>query len=109
MWQSDSSLIQGVRAGDEAALSALYQRHAPYAFALARRLLPPGSDHERTVQTAFLAIWHGAQPSPAASAPAWVRDQIARAVCRDRRAAQVLAPVTAMPRLSLDKLSAKSA
>jgi RNA polymerase sigma-70 factor (ECF subfamily) len=53
----DVDLIARMARGDEAALSALYDRYAPAAFALALRVTGDRSEGEDVVQAVFLRLW----------------------------------------------------
>lgn len=56
----DLTLIARVAEGDVAALSALYDRHAPLVYGLARRIVRNSADAEEVVADAFLEVWRQA-------------------------------------------------
>jgi RNA polymerase sigma-70 factor, ECF subfamily len=56
MLDTDAALMRRVAAGDAQAFAAVYGRHAPAAFGLARRMLGPAAAEE-VVQECFLALW----------------------------------------------------
>lgn len=53
----DRELMRRIRSGDQAAFRSLFNRYAPTAMALARRVLRRGHLAEETVQEAFLSVW----------------------------------------------------
>lgn len=53
----DATLMAGLSSGDEGALAAIYDRHAPRALAVARRVLPDADDAQDVVQEVFVALW----------------------------------------------------
>jgi RNA polymerase sigma-70 factor (ECF subfamily) len=82
---SDASLVQAVRAGSQAALAVLYDRHGRAVFTAAMRV---GADHwiaAEVVQETFLTLWDRAELfDPARGAlPAWLA-RIARNRAIDR-------------------------
>jgi RNA polymerase sigma-70 factor, ECF subfamily len=54
---SDEALLWRIGQADDAALAALYQRHARSARALASRLLADPTEAEDVVQDVFLTLW----------------------------------------------------
>lgn len=56
---SDDALLAAIASGDERALRALYERHAPWLAIRLRRMLA-ASAVEDVVQETFLAVWRGA-------------------------------------------------
>ena len=56
----DDALLRRVVRGDDGAFATLYDRHAPYALAAARRILGPTPAAEDAVQDALLQLWTGA-------------------------------------------------
>ncbi|HLI40401.1 MAG TPA: sigma-70 family RNA polymerase sigma factor [Streptosporangiaceae bacterium] len=69
----DDALIAAVAAGDDAALRALFCRHAPWLAARLRSVLS-APDVEDVVQETFLAVWRGAggyRPEGAAGGWLW--------------------------------------
>jgi RNA polymerase sigma-70 factor (ECF subfamily) len=56
---TDAALMRRVAAGDPVAFAAVYDRHAPAAFALARTMLAPAAAEE-VVQECFLGLWRTA-------------------------------------------------
>ena len=61
----DTALMELAARGDSAAFAELFDRHAAAAYALARRIVPPG-DAEYVVQEAFVALWRTADRFDAA-------------------------------------------
>jgi RNA polymerase sigma-70 factor (ECF subfamily) len=53
----DATLLKRARAGDAAAFSTLYERHAAAAYAVARRMLHNPTAAQDVVQEAFLSLW----------------------------------------------------
>lgn len=70
---ADAMLIAAIGRGDEQALSTLYDRLAPRAFAIALRISRDDALAEEIVAEAFVRLWRGAGAfSPARGAvPAW--------------------------------------
>jgi RNA polymerase sigma-70 factor, ECF subfamily len=71
---SDSSLVAKMAAGDEAALSELYDRHRVLLFSLALRVLRDRAEAEEILHDVFLQAWRGAggyDPGRGA-VPAWL-------------------------------------
>jgi RNA polymerase sigma-70 factor, ECF subfamily len=70
----DAALVLEVAAGSEAALAALYDRHADGVYAAACRLTSDRQVAEEVVQETFLALWNRAELfDPAAgSLAAWI-------------------------------------
>lgn len=58
--RSDDDLLRAIAAGDERALRALYERHAPWLAVRLRRLMA-ASAVEDVLQETFLAVWRGAK------------------------------------------------
>jgi RNA polymerase sigma-70 factor, ECF subfamily len=54
---ADTTLMAGIRNGDQGAMSVLYERHGRHVFALARRLLNDAAAAEEIVQEVFLRLW----------------------------------------------------
>jgi RNA polymerase sigma-70 factor (ECF subfamily) len=57
--EDDDRLIAAVAAGDDGALRALFERHAPWLAGRLRRALPAGAV-EDVLQETFIAVWRGA-------------------------------------------------
>ncbi|MDQ3721572.1 MAG: sigma-70 family RNA polymerase sigma factor [Actinomycetota bacterium] len=57
---SDEDLLRGVARLEPDPFEALYQRHGPTAFALARHMLGSHTHAEDAVQEAFLNLWRSA-------------------------------------------------
>jgi RNA polymerase sigma-70 factor (ECF subfamily) len=55
----DEDLVAAVAAGDDRALRALFDRHAPWLAARLRSVLP-AADVEDVVQETFIGVWRGA-------------------------------------------------
>jgi len=55
--RNDADLVARVAAGDERALAALYDRHAPVLLGLARRVLGGTADAEEVLQEVFVHAW----------------------------------------------------
>jgi RNA polymerase sigma-70 factor, ECF subfamily len=58
---ADAALVKAVAAGSEAALAALYDRHARLVFQVALRVSADRSVAEEVVQDTFLALWDRAE------------------------------------------------
>lgn len=54
---SDEELVKAMATRDEAALSELHRRYAPYLSAVARRMLRDSDDVQQCVQDAFVNAW----------------------------------------------------
>jgi RNA polymerase sigma-70 factor (ECF subfamily) len=68
----DDALIAAVAAGDDTALRALFDRHAPWLAARLRSALP-APDVEDVLQETFLAVWRGAgRYRPEGAAGGWL-------------------------------------
>lgn len=88
----DSALIERIMAGDEAALSALYDRYSGMLYAMLLRILQDAGAAEEVLQDLFLQLWRGAARFDAArgSLPAWLlvigrNRALSRLRGRDRR------------------------
>ncbi|HTF33613.1 MAG TPA: sigma-70 family RNA polymerase sigma factor [Myxococcota bacterium] len=57
--ETDEQLVHALAGGRQEALGALFARHAPLVFAIARQTLDAAAA-EDIVQDVFLAVWHGA-------------------------------------------------
>jgi RNA polymerase sigma-70 factor (ECF subfamily) len=57
--ETDEELVRALAGGRQEALGALFARHAPLVFGIARQSLD-GAAAEDIVQEVFLAVWHGA-------------------------------------------------
>ena len=70
----DSALVERIMAGEEGALSALYDRYAGMLFAMLVRILKDTSAAEEVLQDLFLQLWRGASrfDSGRGSLPAWL-------------------------------------
>lgn len=70
----DLALVRAVAAGDQGAVAALWDRHAPVLLGLARRVLNDPADAEEVVQEAFLHLWRqaGRYDPSRASVPTWL-------------------------------------
>jgi RNA polymerase sigma-70 factor (ECF subfamily) len=58
---TDDVLLRRAVRGDGGAFATLYDRHAPSAYATARRILGPTPAAEDAVQDAMLQLWHDAR------------------------------------------------
>jgi RNA polymerase sigma-70 factor (ECF subfamily) len=56
----DSALVERIMAGDEGALSALYDRYSGMLYALLLRILKDTGAAEEVLQDLFLQLWRGA-------------------------------------------------
>jgi RNA polymerase sigma-70 factor (ECF subfamily) len=70
----DSALVERMMAGDEGALSALYDRYAGMLFAMLVRILRDTGAAEEVLQDLFLQLWRGASQFDASrgSMAAWL-------------------------------------
>jgi RNA polymerase sigma-70 factor, ECF subfamily len=70
----DSALVERMMAGDESALSALYDRYSGMLFAMLVRILRDPQAAEEILQDLFLQLWRGAARFDAnrGSLPAWL-------------------------------------
>jgi len=89
----DSALVERMMAGDENALSALYDRYSGMLFSMLVRILRDTSAAEEILQDLFLQLWRNAGQFDASrgSLPAWLmvigrNRAISRLRQRDRRA-----------------------
>jgi RNA polymerase sigma-70 factor (ECF subfamily) len=96
----DLALVRRVAHGDGAAFAALYDRYAPQAFGLLRRMLRRHAEAEELLQEAFLQVWRDAdryQPH-GASPRGWILmiarsraiDRLRSSAARERREAAVV-------------------
>jgi RNA polymerase sigma-70 factor (ECF subfamily) len=70
--REDEALVAAIAAGDDLALKALYERHAPWIAVRLRRTLP-ASAVEDVLQETFLATWRGAgRYAPEGPVAAWL-------------------------------------
>ncbi len=60
MSQQDWMLMHRVAAGEEAAVTELYDRFSSLVFRVARQLLPTQADAEDAVQEVFIRLWQTA-------------------------------------------------
>jgi RNA polymerase sigma-70 factor (ECF subfamily) len=58
--RTDPELMARVKAGDEHALAALYDRHAPLVFSLACAIVHDDDAAEEVTEAVFLQLWTGA-------------------------------------------------
>jgi RNA polymerase sigma-70 factor (ECF subfamily) len=56
----DRQLVERMRAGDAAALEALYDRHSPLAYSMILRIVGGAADAEEVLQEAWLQAWRRA-------------------------------------------------
>ncbi|MGD0738903.1 MAG: sigma-70 family RNA polymerase sigma factor [Terracidiphilus sp.] len=70
----DSALIERMMAGDEAALSTLYDRYSAMLFGMLMRILRDQQAAEEVLQDMFLQLWRNAAQFDAkrGSLPAWL-------------------------------------
>ncbi len=54
---SDLALVRAVRAGDESAMAALYDRYSPVVYSVALRVLKDTSGAEDVLQDIFMQLW----------------------------------------------------
>lgn len=82
----DAELIRALSAGDKSALATLYDRHAPVALGLAKRILREQREAEDVVHDVFLELWRRSSTyrPEAASVRTWLLLMI-RSRCFDRR------------------------
>lgn len=72
--ESDEGLVRAIANGDTRALAALYDRHAPFMLALARRIVVGKSEAEDIVHDVFVEAWRRAADYDAnrGSVKAWL-------------------------------------
>jgi RNA polymerase sigma-70 factor (ECF subfamily) len=70
----DSTLIERIMVGDEAALSLVYDRYAAMLFGTLMRILRDGQAAEEVLQDVFMQLWRNASQFDAVrgSLPAWL-------------------------------------
>lgn len=56
--EADAVLLKRIAGGEEAALTELYERHAPLLYTLSLRILRSAAEAEDTVQEIFLQAWN---------------------------------------------------
>jgi RNA polymerase sigma-70 factor, ECF subfamily len=84
----DQTLLDRIVRGDERALAELYERFAPRAFGVARRVLRNDAEAEELVQDTFVEVWRSAtRYDPRRAAPErWILTMIrTRAIDRLRQ------------------------
>lgn len=54
---SDLSLVRAVRAGDQSAMAALYDRYSPIVYSVALRVLQDTGSAEDILQDVFMQLW----------------------------------------------------
>ncbi len=72
MAEDDARLVTRVAAGDHDAFAALYDRHAPLVFGIARRVLDNQQQAEDITQSVFLQIWSRPQTFAGGNFAAWL-------------------------------------
>jgi len=91
---SDADLVAFVAEGDEAALRALFERHAPIVMALARRMLSSDEDAEEVLHDTFLSLWrHAARYDGTRAAVRTYLYAVARNHCLTRLRARSARPL----------------
>ena len=82
---SDRDLMDRLRAGDAAALEALYDRHTPLLYSVALRIVRRAADAEDVIQETWLQAWRSASGyDPARGSVAGWLVTIARSRAIDR-------------------------
>lgn len=84
----DQTLLDAIVRGEQAALGVLYERFAPRAFGVARRVLRNDGEAEEVVQETFLEVWRSAtRYDPRRAAPErWIFTMVrTRAIDRLRQ------------------------
>jgi len=71
---SDMHLVSGIRAGDQSAMSELYDRYSKVVYAVALRILQNAQSAEDLLQDIFLQLWRnpGAFDASRGSMAAWL-------------------------------------
>ena len=71
---SDLALVRAVRAGDQGAMAALYDRYSPIVYSVALRVLQDTGAAEDVVQDIFMQLWRnpGAFDSSRGNMAAWL-------------------------------------
>ena len=72
--RADAALVVAVRAGDQSAMSALYDRYSPVVYAVALRVLGDTGAAEDVLQDVFMQLWRnpGAFDSSRGTLGAWL-------------------------------------
>lgn len=72
--ESDTSLVNRMKAGDEAALNLIYDRYSPAVFGMLRDLFEGSLPAEEVLRDLFVQLWRGAAAfdSESGSLPAWL-------------------------------------
>jgi RNA polymerase sigma-70 factor (ECF subfamily) len=93
---TDDEVVRRLAAGDERALSELYDRYASLVFSLAYRMLGNVEGAEDVVQEAFYRVWRGAASYDPARArlSTWLVN-ITRNLCIDELRRRAARPVVA--------------
>jgi len=71
---TDLALVTAIRAGDESAMAALYDRYSSIVYAVALRVLQDGAGAEDVLQDIFMQLWRnpGAFDSSRGNMAAWL-------------------------------------
>ena len=104
--QSDPDLVSRMAAGDQEALSCLYDRHRGVIFALALRILNDRAEAEEVLTDVFLQAWRGASGFDAerGSVPGWlITLGRCRAIDRIRARGRRDAAMTAHYQIEIDR------
>src|SRR2546427_11196337 len=78
----DDVLIDRVGGGDHEAFAALYDRHSPLVYGIARRMLGDGPQAEDVAQSVFLQVWVRPDAFRGGNFGAWIA-RVARNACLD--------------------------
>jgi len=83
--RDDLRLMEGIKAGDTAALEAFYTRYARAVLGICRRILGDPRDAEEAMLDAFAQVWeHGDRYDPARASPLSYLMTVARSRAIDR-------------------------
>lgn len=93
--RDDFALMEGIAAGDRAALSAFYDRYSPHVLAVCLRILRDRSEAEEVMVDVFWEVWDRAERyNPSRGAPRTYLMTLTRSRAIDRRRSRGLAAVS---------------
>ncbi len=93
--RDDFALMEGIAAGDRAALSAFYDRYSPHVLAVCLRILRNRSEAEEVMVDVFWEVWDRAERyNPSRGAPRTYLMTLTRSRAIDRRRSRGFAAVS---------------